>query len=500
MSGKEKRGQRPGRAAARALPAPPAPATRRANENGLRRFYGAVGLAVLAAGGWLVRRESAAAGGGLPLAADVRGAVAPELQALIQHHVAALARAPSARNHAALGLVYEANELWERAAECFARAAALDPADSTWPLHQGIVASELGDLQSARAHYERAVALRSDLAAARFRLADALQRSGRLAEALEHYRAAAELAPLSSEAHTGLGAALSEQGGLAEARVHLERACTLDPDYKSAHYQLGRVLRELGEKDAAARELALGVDAHERYVPDPLAAELGALRVSYSSRLDGAAALIRKGRLQEGIAILEAMLAQRPDDLNVLNNLAVACMEGGSPERARHLLERARALSETEFPVWISLSSLASRTGAPEEALRHADRAVALAADVGAAHFARGRALLTLGRFEEAAAALRRATELDARDPQAQLMLGVVCAELARTEEAETHFMNALRLRPDWLDAHVALARMYFGLARFDEALELLAETHRFAPEHPAVAELERKLHAAVRR
>lgn len=491
MSGK-RNGRRPAAAASGAGAA--------AAANGRRWTALAVGLAAVA--GVLAYRElaadtEAAAGGRI---AGERDPDRAELEALIRRHVAALARDPSAHGHGALGLVYEANEMWDRAAQCFADAARLDPSDPGWHLHLGIVSDERGDVEAARASFERAVEARSDLAAARFRLADALQREGRIDDALAHFRAAAELAPESSEAHAGLGAALFEKGELEEARVSLERACALDPDYRTAHYQLGRVLRALGENDAAARELALGVDGRKRYVPDPLAPRRDSLRVGYSSRVDGAIALVRQGRAAEAVGVLERLLQQRPDDTNVLNNLAAAHMDCGAPARALPLLERARAIDDTAFAVWVNLSSWASRTGKHDEALRHAERAVELAGDVSATHAARGKALLALGRREEAVEALSRAAELDARAAGVQVVLGATLLELRRVEEAEAHLRRAMELAPDGLEAYVLLARMYAGLERFDDARALLAKTRGFAPGHPAVTALEGKIDVAAGR
>ena len=51
--------------------------------------------------------------------------------------------------HGRLGLVYEANHLWEEARASFANARALDPGSAVWPLHEALAAEQLGDLDGA---------------------------------------------------------------------------------------------------------------------------------------------------------------------------------------------------------------------------------------------------------------------------------------------------------------------------------------------------------------
>lgn len=450
-------------------------------------------LALLVAGAFLVRREVAARARE-PVAPADAARLDPDVRAVIEEHLRRARTDPSALNHGTLGLAYEANGMWGEAERCYDVALELAPLDALWKLHKGIAASEQGDSDAALALFETVVREREDLAAARFRLADALQRAGRIGPALEHYRAAARLADDRTEAHTGLGAALLEHGDLEAARASLARAVALDPDHRSAHYQLGLVHRALGDKVAAARELALGVDAQKRYLPDPLEERLKALRVGYSTRIQGAVDLVRGGRTEAGIAILEQVLALHPADTNVLNNLAAAHLDAGAPERALPLLERARSLSEDEFATWINLASWALASQRFEEALAFADRAVALAGSVSSAHAARGKALLRLRRQDEAYRELARAVELEARDPKLQMLLGVLCIDLERYEEARTCLTTAVSLAPDWLEPHLKLCRLQASLGEFDHARETLVAARRIAPTDPTVVELDRRL------
>ncbi|RMH21726.1 MAG: hypothetical protein D6696_05140, partial [Acidobacteria bacterium] len=57
----------------------------------------------------------------------------PEVAALVERQAAAVREEPaSAAGHGTLGLIYEANDLWQLARESYARALALDPGDRRW--------------------------------------------------------------------------------------------------------------------------------------------------------------------------------------------------------------------------------------------------------------------------------------------------------------------------------------------------------------------------------
>lgn len=478
-----------------AAAAPEVPALTRPRSAFLRTLLLAVPLGGI---GFMVYR---ALSGRAPLAVTPAepGRLDSDLDRSIESHIRAIESDPSAENHGALGLLYEANSLWREAERCFQVAAKLAPDEALWTLHQGIATSEMGASDAALALFERAVRQREDLAAGQFRLADALLREGRRAEALEHFQITVDLSPESSEAHTGLGTALLADRQLEAALRSLKQALALDPTYRTAHYQLGLVHRALGQTEDAQREMALGVDATKRYVPDALKEQRSSMKAGYATQLDGAVRLLRRGQIDDGLAVLERLLTQYPDDTNVLNNLAGGLMMKGEMDRALSLLERARALSDDDFATWINLASWALQTERPGQALGFADRAVQLADEMSAAHAARGKALARLKRTDEAYAAITRATKLDARDPELFAQLGVLCSELGRLEEAVMNLTTAARLAPDWLEAQISLCQLHSQMGHLDLARQALENARRIAPTDARIPALTRDIGGAPR-
>jgi tetratricopeptide (TPR) repeat protein len=424
--------------------------------------------------------------------ADVQG-LDPEVRRLVEQHLQQARAEPSGANHGTLGLVYEAQGMWREAERCFAAAAELDE-DPLWTLHQGSATASLGDVRAAAELFRRAADGLPDSAAAHYRLADALVQLGALDEAVQHFETAVRLAPENSEGHAGLGAALYRKEAYEEARTHLAKAVELDPTYRTAHYQLGTTLRALGREEEAARELALGINAQKRAIPDPLDRKMRSFTVGYSSRVDGAVALLRSGRTDEALGVLEEVSREHPSDVGVLNNLAVAYLKKGDAARARALLDRARALDERAFATWINLTSWGLQTGELDQALAWANRAVELAGEVGRAHQVRGEVLAKKGRWNEAYEALKKAAQLDAREAGVHRSLAIACAQLARYDEARACLVTATGLDPRNWAAHLDLCEVNMALGDLERARAALSEARELAPGNAAVESVARKL------
>ena len=428
--------------------------------------------------------------GGEPVATAATDQLDPDVRRVLDRQLRELQRDPSAANHGELGLVYEANEIWKEAERSLRMAAQLDPAQPLWNLHRAIVLRQLGDSGGSIELLRGVVRELPDSAAAHYRLADALLETHDVNGAVEHFREAARLAPERPEGHAGLGAALLDAKAAEEAVAALEKALARDPQYQAAHYLLGLAYRALGRKEDAARELALGVGGGRRALPDPLESHLARYRVDYASRVDGAVNLLEAGRLEDGIRGLEDLYAKRPDDVNVLNNLAVAYQMRGEREKALRLLEHARDIDETKFATWINLASCEMEMGRLDEALADSERAIQLAGTVGKAHLVRGLVLAQKGRLQEARASLQFAVGFEARDPEAHYALGRVLAMLGQPEEARASLETATRLAPMHLGATLELGRVYLHLGRRDEADRALAAARRIAPSDAGVLAL----------
>jgi protein O-GlcNAc transferase len=115
----------------------------------------------------------------------------------------------------------------------------------------GVIALQTGNLESALALVQRAVALRPDAAPCRNNLGQILERLGREDEAARCYEAAIALDPVYAEPYNNLGLVRARQDRTTDAEALYRRAIDLDPAYAEPHANLGNLRKDRGELDAA---------------------------------------------------------------------------------------------------------------------------------------------------------------------------------------------------------------------------------------------------------
>ncbi len=248
----------------------------------------------------------------------------------------------------------------EEAADAFRRVVVLEPDHGAAHANLGIALQGLGDLNAALASLRRALTITPDLSEIHYNLANILKQLGALEEAAAGYRKALALRPDFAEAHNNLGDLLQAQKRFKEAEVAFRNAIEVRPDFAEAHANLGRVLQNqdnpqeakacyeqalvlrpdfaevhnhLGDLHREARQWEEAIRHYQR------ALEIQPVLVGARSHL--VALLIRVGRHQEVVAILQQGLALDGDDIESLCNLGMVYQHLGQLDRAEEALIRA---------------------------------------------------------------------------------------------------------------------------------------------------------------
>lgn len=145
----------------------------------------------------------------------------------------------------------------------YSRAYELDPSDASALLGLGEAREGHGSSAEAEKTFEEGARkfprdARFDLEYAflLLRRADAGDKTA-APRAVELLRKALAIDPASAEAHYQLGSLALEGGRPKEAFDELQKAAQLEPDASKIHFALARACRHLGQKDAAAREMAI---------------------------------------------------------------------------------------------------------------------------------------------------------------------------------------------------------------------------------------------------
>ena len=155
-----------------------------------------------------------------------------------------------------------------------------------------------GDLPTALAHFQKAVAWDGNSAPIRHEYAIALSAANRPSEAIEQLEAASRLAPREASYYYELGLAWNEAGNLPKAIELLEMAVKLDPGNDRAWYNLGLARNADGQVEPALEAL----NRAEALAPTDA-------RIPYAR----ATILARQGRLAEAKTAAQRALALQPN-------------------------------------------------------------------------------------------------------------------------------------------------------------------------------------------
>src|SRR5207244_9032161 len=128
-------------------------------------------------------------------------------------------------------------------------------------------------------------------------------------EAIATLDQALAIAPSDAVALNTRGAIQIERGDLAAAENSLREALKIRGDYAEARFNLALALRRRGELESAEAEL-------DRILGSPYPLD--------AARLERATLHIERGDAREALRLLEALLAEYPDDPRALANAAAA--------------------------------------------------------------------------------------------------------------------------------------------------------------------------------
>jgi serine/threonine-protein kinase len=258
---------------------------------------------------------------------------------------------------------------------------------------------------------------------------------------------------------------------------------------------LGRALRAAGEEGLALRLLQSTIRSRPREVV--LHHELGILHwaqrrwreaaESYAlvralrpeSGMVLAEALVKAGRVEEGIALFERLHIERPNNPWLHNAHAGGLCDLGKYKEAEAAYREAIRLKNDYPEAYYNLGVAMSDQGPHKEAEEFYRQALGIKNDFPAAHYNLGVALSNQGRHAEAESAVRQAIRLRYDYPNAHALLGTALSGQGRPKEAEAAYRQAIRLKQDDPGAHNNLGVALGRQGRLKEAEEAFRQAIR---------------------
>jgi tetratricopeptide (TPR) repeat protein len=304
-------------------------------------------------------------------------------------------------------------------------------------------------------------------ATALFERAVALQDAGQLDAAAETYRAFLEQHPRNVEAWSNLGVVYSRLGRFNEAIAAYQQALSFSHlntpvrmNLALAYYKSGRHRQAIGEFDV--------VIAANPWVPDPV--------------LLKADSLMQLGAFADAAALLKPLAPKLQDQQVFSYLLGMALLQSGETEAGLEQLDRI--LKDGDSAEARLMMGVAKRAGLDYAGARDEfAAAVQKNPDLPLAHSLYGQALLATGDREAARRAFERELAGNPADFESNLYLGVIHKEDRDFDTARRYFDRALDLRPVDPGTRYQMASLHLAAGENDRALALLEPLVREAPQ-----------------
>ena len=303
-----------------------------------------------------------------------------------------------------------------------------------------------------------------------------LHQAGDIPGAIAEYRAYLKQAPKSVMARSNLGAALSKSGQYEDAIVEYRLALDLEPRNLSVRVNLALAFYKTAQISAAAEELAKAVKQQ------PSNRQAVFLLADCDLRL---------GENKKVIELLTPLEKESPNDKALIYLLGTALIRDNQPARGQLLVDRIlREGDSAEARLLLGTTKMNAQEFA--EALVDLKKASELNPQLPDVFSYYGMALLSTGDVTAAATAFRKELESNPNDFVANLQLGVISKQDQKYDESRGSFERALRARPGDPAVRYQLATLDLMTGNVEQACskleQLIKETPQFVEAHVSLA------------
>jgi tetratricopeptide (TPR) repeat protein len=373
----------------------------------------------------------------------------------------------SASSWGALAMTLQAHEFEQQAADCYSRAAALDPNDPRWPyLHARTI--RMTDPQSAVQQLQRAVALTgNNPAAVRLTLCELLMELNRLDEAEQQL--ATFLAEQSEDPRARIAQArlMFRRGNNAECIQQLEGLITyLDKQGRlkdrrlSLQLLMAEALRRQGQVERSEELRHNAMHQTDPSWPDPYYNQVRDRKTGLKVNLVEADLMFGRREYEKSIELLQQTVQKYPDSIWGKILLARALIRTGAPDskhpdraarlqHAQELLEDVLRVDQNSVEAMFRLGVAKGYQHETAEAAALYERAISIKPDFAEAYY---NLALCRAQLQDIDGAIQAAEAAVAAEPtlvDGYRVAGSLLLQLGRYAQAERQLDRAVRLQPD---------------------------------------------------
>jgi tetratricopeptide (TPR) repeat protein len=303
-----------------------------------------------------------------------------------------------------------------------------------------------------------------------------LHQAGDIPAAIVEYRAFLKQSPNNVMARSNLGAALSKSGRYEEATVEYRKALDLEPRNLPVRVNLALAYYKTAQIADAAEELTRAV---KQGPPNRQA-------IFLLADCD-----LRLGENKKVIELLAPLEKESPNDKALIYLLGTALIRDNQPARGQLLVDRILREGESaEAHLLLGTTKMNAQefAGALVDLKKAADLNPQLP-DVFSYY---GLALLSTGDVAAATTAFRKELESNPNDFVSNLQLGSIFKQEQRYDDALSSFERALRVRPGDPGVRYQLATLDVISGSLDQACsrleQLIKESPQFVEAHVTLA------------
>jgi len=279
------------------------------------------------------------------------------------------------------------SEDYETASRHYARLTELAPGQVSHWLNLGVSKEKRGMLTEAAEAFRKARDVRDDSVHAHTYLGAALWKAGDLEDARACYERALSKWPEKEDLVLGLAQVLEELGSLDQAATVCAQYCDTYPGHKLVWFRLGYLQYQLDRAEAAIEGFTQALKIA------PVWAE---------ADLNLALACYRAGEMDRAESVLNALLTREPANLDALKTLAMVTLAQGRNERSLELHEKLLKQGGPDADVSYNCGVLAQRLDELPRAEKFYRDAIATRQSFAEALLNLGHVLDKLGRASEA--------------------------------------------------------------------------------------------------
>jgi len=234
------------------------------------------------------------------------------------------------------------------------------------------------------------------------------------------------------------------------------------------------------------------------------------------SILENAITLHQQGNALEAESLYRQLLADNPDNTDLLHLLTISLLDQGQYLEAKILIQKAiqihrsvvyletlaeiqslmghfeeaiqtyidaLALDPNEPSLYYKLANTLQNAGKLEESIEIYSEALRIRPDFTEAYFARGSSGMILCRYKEALEDFQQAIILNPNFAEAYVNMGLVNQDQGLLDQALFFYQIALSINPRQIDALLNMSGVHIRQGHYDKALDLLQQLLNLAPE-----------------